>query len=112
LYQGADFLLPIQLKDAAGVGVPLVAGGLRAQIRPSFKSLSALDIAVDETDLPSGRFSLHVTPAQIASLRITVGTSRDIAYGFWDLEYTEVGITTRIMQGTVTISLEVTKPVP
>jgi hypothetical protein len=99
--QGATFSLQITLQ-APGSGVfSLVGYTIRAQIRRSRSHSKATDLTVTVAAPATGVFVLGLSAAKTAAL--------DFQTGVWDLEITSGGVVTRVLQGTVEVSPEVTR---
>ena len=100
--QGATFSLPLVFKDASNVAINLTDVTFAAQIRPSADSKTILaSFTVTKDPLTTGRAVLSLTDEQTGAL--TFGTA------VYDLLGTKAGVKTRYIQGTVTLSPQVTR---
>jgi hypothetical protein len=110
IYQGANFLLPLIWKTAAGVPIDLTGYTAAMQIRRNVRSKDPLHSM--STELGAG-----ITLGGVAGtidVEIPPEVSSDFAFrtGVFDLELTPPdGKTIRLIEGKVTVSLEVTRPV-
>lgn len=102
--QGADFALAVQYKDPTGNAVNLAGYTARSQIRTAYaapKALINLTVALGESD---GYINLSANAIQTAALPAT-------NTAVWDLELVSPSNTViRLLEGTVRISPEVTRP--
>lgn len=105
--QGASLIKPIVWKDANGLAVNLTGYTAKMQIR---KSVSSPDVLL-ELSTSNGRIDI-VSGTGTITLLINAATSAAITWssGVYDLELTSSGgLVTRLMQGTITVSKEVTR---
>ena len=100
--QGADYQLDVTVNDVdTGLPYSLVGATAAAQIRETVAAVGnfAFTCTIDEA-------TSVITVAMLAADTANI----DIEEGFWDLELTEADTTvTRLLQGTVDISPEVTR---
>lgn len=106
--QGADFLISFQyLEDDAVTPVDLTGYTARMQIRPNANSTTVYFDGTTE----NGR--IVITPAEgVVSVNIPNSETTDMnfMYGAYDLEIvSDGGVVTRLVQGKVVLSKEVTK---
>lgn len=114
--QGATYQVEIQYKDSAGVAVDLTGYSGKLQIRPSIGSPTAYiclssSLQPDGTGLnfsgsygtaPPTSGSIGIYISAISSSLLTFDT------GVYDLEISSGSFTTRLLQGNVQLSKEVT----
>ena len=105
--QGTDYDKPLVWKDGTGSPVNLVGYTARMQLRPSISSDTVLlDLTTENGGITLGgvlgTITLHFTAAQTAAL--TEG-------GVYDLEMIVGGNVTRLIQGAISLSKEVTRNV-
>lgn len=113
LVQGQTLSMSATLKQG-GVAFDLTSYTIAGKIRRKFSdSASLVDLTVTITDAAAGEISISLTAAQTAALTPNPSSpspdTRDQTIGVYDIEITLAGVITRIMQGTVTLSLEATK---
>lgn len=105
--QGATFTLAMTWKDSAGSAVNLTGYTARMQVRPAADSTGTLLTLTTENGRialggAAGTITLTVAASDTAAL--TAGT------GVYDIELVSGGgVVTRLLQGSVTISREVTR---
>ena len=105
--QGADFFLDLTYKDDTGAPVDLTGYSARMQIREEISSPTALvsiSSASGEITLGgiTGTISIHIPATTTAALSFNTGK--------YDLELEDsAGVVTRLIQGSVTLSPEVTR---
>lgn len=99
--QGATFSLEVTLRAPGGGVFSLVGYTVRAQIRRSHTHSQAFDFSVTLTAPATGVFVLGLSAAQTAALGFDTGV--------WDLEIALNGVVTRVLQGAVSVSPEVTR---
>jgi len=107
--QGATFLLNLRWKDSEGDGIDLLGYEARMQIRKSSQSPT---IELELTSDGSDQSITFGTDYGFISLEIdAVTTSQlEIRRGVYDFELVSpTGEVTRLVQGSVTVSPEVTK---
>lgn len=111
--QGATFSLIMDYRDASNEAIPLTGWTARMQVRATYSSPSPL------LDLPgtdgtititgeTGRIEVAIPAAVTAGLSLY---GKDSAVYVYDLEITETatGRVKRLVQGTATVSAEVTR---
>lgn len=110
--QGASLTRAITWTASDGSPVDLTGYTGAAQIRASAQDASplvSLTVTFD-ADRTTGKLSVSLTSAQTAALVTTGTTATDRTKGVWDLELTSgSGTVTRLLQGAVFISPEVTR---
>lgn len=111
--QGTTFTRTFNYKDANGEPISLDNHTIRMQIRSSYDSLGVID---DLTEA-GGNFTV-TTPVGTdvsSSINLTISATDTANYNFdqalYDLEIQEdtTGVVTRLLQGKVKLSREVTK---
>ena len=114
--QGATYQVEIQYKDSAGVAVDLTGYSGKLQIRPSIGSPIAY-ICLSSSLQPDGTGlnfsgSYGSTPPTSGSIGIYISaiSSSLLTFdtGVYDLEISSGSFTTRLLQGNVQLSKEVT----
>ena len=114
--QGATFLRSCIYKDQDGNPVNLTGYALNAQIRRSYSDNTITQtiniIIADQAILENyGKFSLSLTAIETASIPVNPAFDFEntLTNYTWDLEATSGTYVSRILQGSVFISPEVTK---
>lgn len=105
--QGATFLLHITYKDSLGVPINLTGFTARMQVRKKYSDTNALLTLTTET----GEITLGGAAGTV-DLAAPATATEDVTVqcGVYDLELRNAaGVVTRLLQGNVTISPEVTK---
>jgi hypothetical protein len=115
--QGATLNLELQYKDSTGTPIDLTGCGGKMQIRPSISSTTASitlssSLAADGTGLNfSG--SNGTTPPTSGSIGVYISAMSSSMLNFdtgvYDLEITSGSFVTRILEGQVKLSLNVTR---
>jgi len=115
--QGATLNLELQYKDSTGTPINLTGCGGKMQIRPSVSSTTASitlssSLAADGTGLNfSG--SNGATPPTSGSIGVYISaissSMLDFNNGVYDLEITSGSFVTRILEGQVKLSFNVTR---
>ena len=105
--QGTDYDKPIVWKDSTGAPVNLSGYAARMQLRPSVSSDTVLlNLTTENGGITLGgalgTITLHFTDAQTSAL--TKG-------GVYDIEVVTAGNVTRLIQGAISLSKEVTRNV-
>lgn len=104
--QGATWSLPLRWQTAEGVAIDVTGYTARMHIR---KKLADVAFEVELTS-ENGGIILGGTDGSITlSLTAAQTTEMDIKGGVYDLEMVKDEIVTRLLEGTVIISLEVTR---
>jgi hypothetical protein len=102
--QGSDFILGLSIKAANGLPYDLTGVTARGQIRKlvtDTEPIATFDITFDN-NRKSGKITLYLPAATTTTLNFTVAV--------YDLEFiSPTGIVKRIIQGTATLSPEVTR---
>ena len=98
--QGSTFSFTITVTSDTGAVYPLTGATAAAILRETYSTTAHTDFtcAVAES---TGVITVSLTAAETAAITITSGV--------WDIELTEGTTVTRLLQGTVEISPEVTK---
>lgn len=106
--QGADFALPLTWKDENGDVIDLGGYTARMQIRETFDSD---DYIVSLTSDPGGGITLGGVLGTVdVAISNTVTSTLPLMKAVYDIELeSSSGYVTRLMQGTVSISREVTR---
>lgn len=103
---GATFILPIEWKDSNGTGMNLTSYTGRMQIR---RTILASDFQVELTTENGG---IEFVSAAVGTFRVVISPTQTatLQNGVYDLEMvSSEGQVTRLIQGDVTISKEVTR---
>lgn len=105
--QGSTFILPIVWKDSNGVAINVTGYTARMQVRKTVKSTDILISATTE----NGRIVLGgATGAVTVTIPATITDDITVKSAVYDLEMVSAsGVVTRLIQGAVTISPEVTR---
>lgn len=105
--QGSTFVLPITWKDPSGTPINITNYSARMQIR---RTVKATDVVLSLTS-PSGEIQLGGTAGTIVvTISATATDALTIVRGVYDLELqSPTGVVTRLIQGVVTVSPEVTR---
>lgn len=99
--QGTSFNKTLQINETGGGAKDLSNTTFAGHIRPREHSSDKItEFTLVVTNASAGVLSMSLTPAQTS--KITDGA-------VYDVEMTEGGVVTRIMQGTFTVDAEVTK---
>jgi hypothetical protein len=114
--QGATYELELQYKDSNGVAVDLTGYSGRLQIRPSIGSPTAYlclssSLNADGTGLNFSGSNNNTSPISGSiGIYISATTSSMLTFntGVYDLEISSGSFTTRLLQGNVQLSKEVT----
>jgi hypothetical protein len=114
--QGATYELELQYKDSNGVAVDLTGYSGRLQIRPSIGSPTAYlclssSLNADGTGLNFSGSSNNTSPVSGSiGIYISATTSSMLTFdaGVYDLEIASGSLVTRLLQGNVQLSKEVT----
>jgi hypothetical protein len=114
--QGATYELELQYKDSNGVAVDLTGYSGRLQIRPSIGSPTAYlclssSLNADGTGLNFSGSNNNTSPISGSiGIYISATTSSLLTFntGVYDLEISSGSFTTRLLQGNVQLSKEVT----
>jgi hypothetical protein len=115
--QGATLSLELQYKDSLGNPINLTGCGGKMQIRPSISSPTASitlssSLAADGTGL-NFNGSNGTTPTTSGSIGVFISAASssmlDFNTGVYDLEITSGSFVTRILEGQVKLSLNVTR---
>lgn len=106
LDQGSDWDLNVVYKDANGDVINLTGYTAAMQLRQNYNSDSAeLTLSTSNDGITitgaQGKLLLHATAEQTGAL--------DAGFYVYDLEITSGGVVTRLIQGQVTVSGEVTR---
>jgi hypothetical protein len=105
--QGATFTLPLTYKDADDDPVPLTDALARMQIR---QKVTSTDTIVDLDSDTLGGITISDPGGITVVISDEVTAAITIKTGVYDLEIEWVdGTVTRLLQGTVTVSPEVTR---
>lgn len=105
--QGATFQMNLVWKDAGGTPINLTGYSARMQVRRTYRA----DTAELSLTSPSGGITLGGALGTIAIIATAAQTAAiTVLVGVYDLELVDAGGTvTRLIEGAVTISPEVTK---
>jgi hypothetical protein len=105
--QGATLLKPIVWKDSTGTAVNLTGYTAKMQIR---KSVSSTDVLL-ELSTTNGKLSITAGTGTITMIfSATTTAAIDWSRGKYDLELTSSsGVVTRLLEGEITVSKEITR---
>lgn len=114
--QGATFQIELQYKDSNGVAVDLTGYSGKLQIRPSIGSPTAYlclssSLNADGTGLNfSGSYGTNSPVSGTIGVYISAITSSALTFntGVYDLEIQSGSVVTKLLQGNVQLSKEVT----
>jgi len=98
--QGATYTLEITVTDSAGAVYDMSGATAAAKIRETKSSVTSFAFTCT---INTGTGVITVTMAATDTAAITITS------GFWDLELTQGSTVTRLLEGTVVVSQEVTK---
>lgn len=105
IYQGATFSRVITWKDESGALVDLTGYSARMQIRKKIDGDSIIELTTS-----NGRITLGGAAGTITLNISATDTAALLSNGVYDLELVASGnIVTRLLEGSVTLSREVTK---
>lgn len=117
--QGTTFKLELAYKDSSGSAIDLTGYSGRMQIRPDYADNTntsyiylSSSLNVDGTGLNfSGSSGLNPPASGTIGVYISAPTSSKLNFdtAFYDLELESSGIVTRLLQGTIKLSREVTR---
>ena len=101
--QGSDFVATLDVQDSIGNALDLAPYNVRGQVRKSYTSSTATDIACAKTD-NRGEVKLSLTNEQTSALR-------DGRY-VYDIEIVHaiLGTVIRVVEGQVTVTPRATRP--
>lgn len=101
--QGSDFVATLDIEDSIGNALDLSSYNVRGQVRKTYTSLSATDIACTKTD-NQGEVKLALTNTQTSLLK-------DGRY-VYDIEivHSILGTVIRVVEGQVTVTPRATRP--
>jgi hypothetical protein len=106
LKQGEDFYRLLTLKDENGTEISLTGFSFAGQIRASYEDELFLSFSFNIKDQVASTGQVEMTLAKALSSAKTVNSKSKYVY---DVEMNSGSQTTRIMEGTILISPEVTK---
>lgn len=105
--QGATFELTITWKDSAGTAINLTGYTARMQVRETYSSSSTVVSLTNGSGITLG--GAAGTIAIVISATTTAALTAPFS-GVYDLEIVSpAGVVTRLIQGTATVSAEVTR---
>ena len=111
--QGATFSRVITWKDSSGVGINLTGYTVAGKVKktPESPPLFSFSVTVADQGTFPGKFTISLTATQTAALptRPSVGAVREVLPLAYDIEASTGGIVTRILEGVLSNSSEVTK---
>lgn len=105
--QGADFFINLTYKDDTGSPIDLTGYSARMQVREDYSSATALvDATTGNGDITlggvSGSIDIHIPASVTGALNFDTGK--------YDIEIVDAsGVVTRLLQGSVVLSPEVTR---
>jgi hypothetical protein len=109
--QGSDFQLDVQVNRSNGDPWDMSTPGttVAAKMRVTFNAVPDTAFTTAIITAATGNVRISLTAAQTAALVGPGGTDRANRYGVYDIEFTEGGIVTRVLEGRVSLSQEATK---
>ena len=108
--QGSTFSISIQMKDSAGAAIDLTGYQGRGQVRYKAQdSAAAASFTVTVPDPSAGLVLVELTAAQSAGIVLTGDSYADKSTLYYDIELYMGEIVKRVLQGTLTMSPEITK---
>ena len=99
--QGSDFVSEMTLENEDGTPMILTGFNVRSQFRKSYNSLVGYDFVATITNATQGKFTLSLSG--VASSAIKPGRY------LYDVEVYGTQTKTRVVEGVITISPEITK---
>jgi hypothetical protein len=99
--QGTTFSLTLTVADSNGNALNLTGYTLRGQLRKSYGSTSYTSFTTSSGDLSGGELTIALTATQTSSLR----AGRYV----YDIEIDNAGEVTRVLEGIITVTPEVTR---
>ena len=109
--QGATFIRTFKYKDSNGDAISLSSYDIRMQLRTSIGNNSTI-ISLTETAGPNGSI-LTVGGTNNNEILITISATDTAAMSFdtavYDLEIESLNVVTRLLQGKIKLSKEVTR---
>lgn len=109
IIQGSDFCEEFTFSDTLGTPVNLSGASFAGQIRTDFNAVTGSNLTVNVLDVTGGTFALTMPMSATMLLPVASTGGREVAYGVYDIEIVHEGDQSRLLQGNVTISKEVTK---
>jgi hypothetical protein len=106
--QGTTFSKTITIKDGSSVTIDITAWAFSGQIRRTFNSLDivqALTFTISNQTTNRGEVVVSLTDTQTRAINVSQKTAPYV----YDIEVTLAGVVSRILEGTATISAEVTR---
>ena len=114
--QGSTFIRSCIYKDQNGDPVNLTGYALNAQIRRSYSDTTitkTISVVIQDQTIPAnvGKFVMSISSTDTASIPVNpaIDFENTITNYTWDLELSSGSTVSRILQGTVLVSPEVTK---
>lgn len=109
--QGSDLSFDLQVNRSVGVPWDMTTPGttVAGKIRVDFDSVAAQALTCTIVTPANGDVTVSLTAVQTATLVGPGGQERANRYGVYDIEFTEGGVVTRVLQGRVSLSQEATK---
>lgn len=99
--QGTTFSLTLTVADSNGNALNLTGYTLRGQLRKSYGSTSYTSFTTSSGDLSGGELTIALTATQTSALR----AGRYV----YDIEIDNAGEVTRVLEGIITVTPEVTR---
>lgn len=111
IQQGETFSRLITIEDSLGVPINLTGYTARAQIRLTAQSttIAASFLCTFDADRSTGKITISLTDTQTSAITATGDTYSVLSTYTWDLEIIVGSTVTRLLNGTVTVSPEVTR---
>jgi len=109
IFQGEDFDLTVTVDRGTPGDWDITGLTIAAKIRETFDGDEVEAFTPTITDGPNGEFTLTLTAVETAALVGPGGDERKNRFGHYDVEITDAGVVTRVLQGRVSLSQEATK---
>lgn len=110
--QGEDFVMQITIKDQSGVPVSLVGSTFEGQLRSKYDSNVVAASFSFELGSDPGTLLVKMSNAVTAAIpteAATTANKRPLTEFIYDIEQTKAGVKTRILEGIVSVSPNVTR---
>ncbi len=110
--QGSTFSVELTIKDSSGSAIDITGRTFTGQIRSIYSAATVIaTFTCAITDATAGKMTFSLTAAETAAITVdaATGTERTKTRYIYDIEMTNGSTVTRILQGNVDISPEVTR---
>jgi hypothetical protein len=104
--QGSDFSLNATYQDANGTAISLTGKTLAAKARRAKEEEVAFSFSFTIADQTSNTGEFAMTLASAVSSALDISQNNKFLY---DVELTDSGVVTRLFQGVITMSREITR---